>query len=101
MRLTGVQAYTQSVGIKPASGLQKQPVNPLSGNISQTFQARLGSQSQTLTPQSVLSPAEKQFFGQLFPQTTRQFSNDTVFTLQGKIQTPQALYTGRVFDGRA
>lgn len=95
MRVSGVSTYVQQVAtVRPT-----QSPREATGIRSTTASSSI-RQKQTLTPQSVLSQDEQQFFAQLFPEYALQQRSGVQFNRQGQLQrTGGGL--GSLFDGRA
>jgi hypothetical protein len=95
MRVSGVSSYVQQIAtVRPTQASRE------TTGTRATDKAPSVRQKQTLTPQSVLSQDEQQFFTQLFPDYALQERSGVQFNRQGQLQRAGG-GVGLLFDGRA
>lgn len=96
MRVSGVSSYVQQIAtVRPTQAPRETTSTRATDKAPSSIR-----QKQTLTPQSVLSQDEQQFFTQLFPEYALQERSGVQFNRQGQLQRAGG-GVGLLFDGRA
>ena len=97
--IPAIQAYSRAAGLKPATTVRPDKVatNKFTVEIEKT--AAPQASKAALTPQNVISPAEREFFIGLYPESAAQIARHVVFNRAGRLSVGGA-EKGSLFDGR-
>jgi hypothetical protein len=97
--IPAIQAYSKQAGIRPTLPARRETA------VTNTFDAEIQKTAKseparaTVSPQSVISPAEREFFMGLFPENAAQIARHIVFNRSGQVAV-SGVEKGSLFDGR-
>lgn len=99
MRISGIDAYARSSAILPTRQTNRLPV-PEENRQQEAVRSSTTLSSRNISPQSVLTPLEKQFFARMFPENAGALMQQAAFNNRGRLEV-QGLVRGQIFDGKA
>ncbi len=97
--IPAIQAYSKAAGTRPNLPVKRDNA------LSNKFDVEVGKTKTneparaTLSAQSVISPAERDFFKGLFPENAAQIDRHVVFNRTGQLAVG-GVEKGSLFDGR-
>ncbi len=98
--IPAIQAYSRAAGIQPSNTVRpdRTSQNKFTVEIEKTAASPQATKS-ALTPQNVISPAEREFFIGLYPESAAQIARHVVFNRAGRLASSN-VEKGSLFDGR-
>ncbi len=98
MRVNAIEAFTRSIGAQQIAPAAQRPVQAPAAAQSDTLQNQAVKRL-SVTPQSVLTPGERQFFARLFPDNAGQIQPQAAFDRAGRVIGTGAV-AGSIIDRR-
>ncbi len=97
--IPAIQAYSKAAGLRETIPAKRDTAlgNKFDVEINKTKSSEPAKA--TLSPQSVISAAEREFFVGLFPENAAQINRHVVFNRAGQLAVGGAA-KGSIFDGR-
>lgn len=97
--IPAIQAYSKAAGLRPNLPAKRETAvaNKFDDEVKKT--ATSEPARATLSAQSVISPAERDFFIGLFPESAAQIQRHVVFNRTGNLAVG-GVEKGSIFDGR-
>lgn len=97
--IPAIQAYSRAAGIQPSNTVRpdRTSQNKFTVEIEKTAAPQVSKSA--LSPQNVISPAEREFFIGLYPESASQIARHVVFNRAGRLATSN-VQKGSLFDGR-